>query len=1186
MLRKKLLRIQKKIIDMNCQNHRQVILNQPLEDESNDWVGVKVYVDKLEAAINDGAKMIAVTSDFGSGKSSLLAMYKRRIQKGIFHFRPKSVYVINMWEVLEKLNEGGNAVCELHKTFLFHVINQLSPLKGSYISKRLSKNYGLFSIQSDSWIKNIILAIAIVAIFLGEGIRRLGNTIEQIMQMSSNDLQIIMYLSYAVGIVCVVIVVFRADFIFSSARSEGKREIDENVLIDYYNQEVLYKKFFRHYIFVIEDLDRTSNSIAVKNFLKEIRKYYLTDQNIRSRFHNNRVTFVVNIKPESQLKEHSLDEAYYVEKLYDKFFDYIINLRKINIDNYDAILEGLLFELREELFDLGLIQSLDEASIDKIVGMQWLIRGEKLGIREIKNRLNMSIVLYQSLDEKFRGRGITFEKCAVATYLITEYEEDFYQVADRDFEKIIEAYIEGTLDSDINNWNVEMGNLSEGFKKTLLELVELKLIDANYRTYFYNYPKESKLYDISEMIVFNSIVYNERPKNIEDYKKHLGNTDSSVIIDGLNKVNQLNMAFPRFIIEFEKIYCLAVNTFRQKALDILRGFQYDQANLSSTLNYIETIVRYTNIDNKNDVWKEMAEIFNEASEDKEVIRQIREKIIKTHPEEATHFMEMFTGENVFISKEEIDYIGNIKIIMQIINYSKMGNCFDECILIHKKIIEDIKKNDDYIKFYLSLIEYFGIEECYDLIYEYCISIKEVPDPFIEVLVAEVNKKVLSKEKYVDLLEDVENLSNNAVESLASIVWIGGLSAKVCNRLAEMGKWIYYVCNMAVDRVNEIDLRDNNVIQAIEKNTMWLYEYDNTVWLNLRTEVLKQDEFIPGYMMLFNGDFPIITQREIMMIANVENAIMILKESVVTESEVDYIAQYFNQKSRNSTESYNIFQYILGLKEEVAERLFYALNINRGVQYRRMSKARKNEISTKLITLLQIKTATEKIKFMKHIGVSIDELEKDLYIDLNKDDEILGKYLQYINSLETVEDFTIKNIVNLANIQIYSSTINKKLYEMGEYASYVSSRTRGMRKFEMEEDKKSILWETYKRMFNGTFNGTRKYMLENKEFLKELVDDHAYEKAGDQITEYIYVMQSMDLLRYVFDTLSEDEAGKYFAHIEGFDSFEAADYFVKRIIDNGELLDDDKIYNNTHDKLINPGLKAKYTRARNKSQSIE
>lgn len=206
MLTKIILKVQKVICDMKFKKRKQVILNQPLEDEANDWVGVKVYVDKLEAAINNGAKMIAVISDFGSGKSSLLAMYRKRIKKGILHLRRKSMYIVNMWEILEKMNEGENSVVELHKSFIFHVINQLRPFKGSYISKRLSKNYGLFSVQSDSWFKNIVLVIAIITIVIGEGLRRFSDIIEQIIQIKSSDLQMIMFGSYVVSIACIVFV--------------------------------------------------------------------------------------------------------------------------------------------------------------------------------------------------------------------------------------------------------------------------------------------------------------------------------------------------------------------------------------------------------------------------------------------------------------------------------------------------------------------------------------------------------------------------------------------------------------------------------------------------------------------------------------------------------------------------------------------------------------------------------------------------------------------------------------------------------------------------------------------------------------------------------------------------------------------------------------------------------------------
>lgn len=109
---------------------------------------------------------------------------------------------------------------------------------------------------------------------------------------------------------------------------------------------------------------------------------------------------------------------------YKKIFDYVINLQKINIENYDTILKGLLSEKKDWLASLDL-----QAEIET-PGMDWMMHGRNIDIREIKSRLNESLTLYESLLNRFPGRAgdevITFEKCAVATYLRREYENDFY----------------------------------------------------------------------------------------------------------------------------------------------------------------------------------------------------------------------------------------------------------------------------------------------------------------------------------------------------------------------------------------------------------------------------------------------------------------------------------------------------------------------------------------------------------------------------------------------------------------------------------------------------------------------------------------------------------------------------------------------------------------------------------------
>lgn len=67
-----------------------------------------------------------------------------------------------------------------------------------------------------------------------------------------------------------------------------------------------------------------------------------------------------------------------------------------------------------------------------------------IDIREIKSRLNESLTLYESLLNRFPGRAgdevITFEKCAVATYLRREYENDFYLLEDNTLDVLVSQY--------------------------------------------------------------------------------------------------------------------------------------------------------------------------------------------------------------------------------------------------------------------------------------------------------------------------------------------------------------------------------------------------------------------------------------------------------------------------------------------------------------------------------------------------------------------------------------------------------------------------------------------------------------------------------------------------------------------------------------------------------------------------
>lgn len=127
----------------NTNDKKLIFLNKPISDIKADWIGVSSYVEKLQDAIEEGADMIAVLSDFGGGKSTLIELLEAKyksIENGCCFYR------VNLWSHLESKIDTS---VEIHKAFLYQLISQMDHKKSSYISKRLNKNYGLFKISTE-----------------------------------------------------------------------------------------------------------------------------------------------------------------------------------------------------------------------------------------------------------------------------------------------------------------------------------------------------------------------------------------------------------------------------------------------------------------------------------------------------------------------------------------------------------------------------------------------------------------------------------------------------------------------------------------------------------------------------------------------------------------------------------------------------------------------------------------------------------------------------------------------------------------------------------------------------------------------------------------------------------------------------------------------------------------------------
>ena len=104
-----------------------VFTNIPIKDKNEDLLGINSEADRIEKAIDEGANIIGIIGEYGTGKSSLIEMLKNKF--------------------FSVININTNDTLELTKNFIFQVAIGKSEQFAQYINKRLSKNYNIFSVS-------------------------------------------------------------------------------------------------------------------------------------------------------------------------------------------------------------------------------------------------------------------------------------------------------------------------------------------------------------------------------------------------------------------------------------------------------------------------------------------------------------------------------------------------------------------------------------------------------------------------------------------------------------------------------------------------------------------------------------------------------------------------------------------------------------------------------------------------------------------------------------------------------------------------------------------------------------------------------------------------------------------------------------------------------------------------------
>lgn len=1198
----------------------RVYINQPISKLDNDAINMTSYVDELESAIESGAKSIAVTSTFGSGKSSLIRLLEKRYSR----LSTKFCY-INMWS---HLNDDCDNIA-LHKTFLYQFANQISNKKGQYISKRLNENYGLFNLRANSTTKQFFTYIFLLFVFVGFAFTKFFDDYTSI--LFSTDFfkannTIIGIAAFSLAAVIAAILLFDTDIVFSSKTSETSRKIDENEIMDIYNSYIC-RRHLRKYIVVIEGLDRTNNYTMVMQFLKELRKYYMPKK--------SKITFIVNIKPEGILLSEAknslnlnnnvefkkdFDEGYNenslsineigkinysnleIQEVFPKIFDYILDLKTINYDNYDTILVNLLEEKEKNFTELGISIWKNKEKRELIPEFEWIImsKHKDIGIREIKERLNYALSMYKSLKIKFKDMPISLKKCLVSSYLASAYSYEYHILIKLGVDKILDIYASNNnISSDdfilqIESLSMEIANNSD-FCNDLLMIINSKLLEDDYRNYFYNLPEDSEFYNSDELRLINIIIYHERIgfkgenlKTFENLVDKVNKSKPQLIEDTLNRLDKLTVEYPLCIIFSKTLLKLTLLHNENKVWSILDSLDY-RDDFNKTKSYLLHMLSYKEtFNNSNYKSKIFKSVLNASEKDIISFRQeIRGKDFITFDDYKIMYFDDFPLLTIPEIKSSVE-------VLDLINYNSGEYTYDKFKGINDAFSKmEIYSNKDYeqnfVDFYLKSENELMAAEGKSVYLE---AMTYMRDNTIisEALFYEIINDYNNEEILELFIELVNNYSINCelpefiIDIIEEINVDNALNVKCCEELYKRKKYSLYVKNMLASNNHlNIDYNERAIKNAINNLPQ---DYLNENYKKIREGVLNICNGHYNDYMIFDSNFPLVEKKDLKLIENTCEAIKIIPISLINEENYKYICDYFNRKGHSRTDSYSILYFVTSIKDSDLKKLFFESLDFKYIHYNMISFDKKQIVISRVSDVYDFNKTLDIIQYMSVTRTSNDSFEKKISPHLS-DEIIIEKYRDYVEKLIKVNNLVIQNLVEVNTYYSFSSRIQLEFYKRGYYKYYIVSKTLRDGFFTFEKDKLEILETVYFEIFTAK-TGLSKTIncMQKSSIVDYFINRNSYTTIEDTDVFIRFAsgkQQSSEILNYIINTFDDDFCIEYFSCLLGFDDRKAAETYVSIMENNPLLAKSEKVFDNTHDKLVGGDLKFRYTIAKRRAK---
>lgn len=1143
-----------------------VFVNKPAENYSQDVVGFKSQIEMIHQAIENGANMIGVIADYGTGKSTISEILISDVLNNEHRY---STIRINMWDSISK--QTNSDISELTKSFLYQLANgntnrQFESKLSRYISKRMSKNFNTISLSTASskvckfgiW---SALSYTVYLIFSQIDTAYISNS--EFLKLLKNINPI--FLVFA--LVLLVYGILDTSIAFSSWKKTNDNHLESNDVFELYDEiatKLIDNSFENKQVVFIEDLDRIDDKELITDFLKELYRFQNSvSDNIKDKF-----VFIVSIKPEALLKTRNVkpekenkDKTF--EHLYSKVFDVTVNLKPIHFEDYESALLAMLDknkESRERL--IGLIgENIAEDHLPE--SFNWILRGENLTLRDLKDRLNHAISIMVSLKNKnYKGKpGISFTACTAVAYLESAFPVEFYGLVQEEekFESFIrESYsIKNKLDDKKNELikkyhKIFYGNIpdiigyetpKDKFIDALCKLVLDNVFDDDFRMYFYTYPDNSYIKTVDEKDVCNLIKLPTIFDNVENLDEMVDRIFSSkpktIVIDTIRNLNE-SEPYPMVLILNRTLFEYAVKFNSAKALQLLCQYTLKTnvgeekiLNCLKIINdaHIQETERNCFLQNYSD---KILESFSNGELTNEKFMQLRKNIIIAFEKEIVVFIKLFVNEISSISiidESEIELIDNTSDVLKLIDIrlvnTKMEYIFnrinaeklsdEDCKLASSIYNELIVKDFENATLGINILHFLHINNLINI------------DFFNIVLTTVTNTESICE--YINEFE-VSTLPNEYLIGIDEKVIANGLSDELLQRMKNQNLYICYILSKAPkNEIDDIDYLNDTVREKIIYSSKILLNEDTSVFILLRKSIiLKVQSVYDKYREIFEGEYPIITKEELNMFNNFSDAIICLDATKLNLENCDFVWEYCNQDNRSANECLSVFEYLFDKEyklvvedRDVAKKLIYALDFDK-IRFCELNISQREVATNYVLELLGLSEPEEALKFLRHLKTLVPSLEQII-----QESSLTEDYISLLNDLMTYTDTSIQWIESVKVKMGLCPVITNQLYNRKCYVNYVIGKS--LYENKLVYDKNMLSIEQY---FNMYLNRQCMYdvMSENEEFISDITKAGLYTQISSValIKPLYYLPQTADMFEYIWSTLSDNEYSEYLMSI--------------------------------------------------------